>query len=231
MTILKYRHNDIEDALKRLVCSTHTINTVDSNGRTALAWATHRSDSHVVKRLLEHGADTGIGDKYGVVPLHLAAHSSSVRCMELLLSYNARCDQTDIHGRTAAHYACEYQDPVRGCAVAMLRMLQIAGADVVIADTYSRTGLHKSAAVGNVESLKFLLDEGCEKDKLDDWGKSALIDTIKRNQHNALRSCYAQAPITSESSVLNKTQQSCTYLLQMAISPRLRSSTWSASLD
>jgi ankyrin repeat protein len=183
LTVLKIRHNDLSTVLRQ---SPSFVNSVDSTGRTALAWAAHREDSYAVKKLLDYGADSSLGDQCGVVPLHLAAENRTVKCLEVLLAQDADVDQMDIHGRTAAHYACEYQSPVDGETEAMLRILRDRGADILRADRYGRTGLHKSAAVGNVGGLVFFLHHGCDKDKLDDWGKSALVDTIKRNQHKAL---------------------------------------------
>ena len=54
----------------------------------------------VIRRLLEHGADTNIPDHRQSTALHLASSSGWPEVARLLLSYGAKVDEKDEQGRT-----------------------------------------------------------------------------------------------------------------------------------
>ena len=55
----------------------------------------------VVRRLLEHGADTNIPDDSHSTPLHQASSSGWLKIVRLLLSYEAKVDEKDGQGSTS----------------------------------------------------------------------------------------------------------------------------------
>lgn len=86
------------------------IDQPDSDGFTALHWASHYGQLKTCSTLLEFGASPNkLADNY-VSPLHLAAngHHEIVR---LLLLKGAKISQMDIQGNTALHYSAANNFP------------------------------------------------------------------------------------------------------------------------
>ena len=79
------------------------VNLQNEDGRTPLRNAVGRRGKHqldTARRLLEHGADPNICDKYHLTPLHLASYRGLLEVARLLLSYGAKVDAKEDKGRT-----------------------------------------------------------------------------------------------------------------------------------
>jgi len=61
------------------------LDAVDSQGHTALLWASYKGLEIIMKILLEHGADPTIADPTGRLPLHWTGRLDSPICTKLLL--------------------------------------------------------------------------------------------------------------------------------------------------
>ena len=79
-----------------------------SYGSTPLWVAAKRGHSHVVKLLLERGAEFDKPDGFGITPLHRASYSGHKDVVKVLLDAGADIDKTDGHGRTPLQIA-EYE--------------------------------------------------------------------------------------------------------------------------
>lgn len=54
----------------------------------------------MVHLLLQYGADPNIKDYMGKTCLHLAAEGNCLKTVQILVSFKARVDETDLFGRT-----------------------------------------------------------------------------------------------------------------------------------
>ncbi|KAF2233461.1 ankyrin, partial [Viridothelium virens] len=83
------------------------VDKLDNDGNTALNLASIAGNTNVVKALLDHNADCGIGDKFGMQPLFRAIgrrHEQII--IELLKNGKVDINATDFFGRTVLHEAC-----------------------------------------------------------------------------------------------------------------------------
>jgi ankyrin repeat protein len=73
------------------------------------SWKGGVASVHIVRRLLEHGADPNIGvsDDRPFSPLHVASQKGLLEAARLLLSYGARVDEKDKEGKTPFQLASE----------------------------------------------------------------------------------------------------------------------------
>jgi ankyrin repeat protein len=80
------------------------INLVDTYGDTPLHDVLNRFPAvnvvKIVRRLLEHGADSNIRSGGGLTPLHKASLYGSLEVARLLLSYGANIEEKDAEGET-----------------------------------------------------------------------------------------------------------------------------------
>ncbi|KID90562.1 ankyrin repeat containing protein [Metarhizium guizhouense ARSEF 977] len=82
----------IGDLERELISHPGEINAQDSMGRTALAWAAARGDSHSILTLLRYGADSNIMDSQISGPLSNASAQGHTACVKLLLDAGANPD-------------------------------------------------------------------------------------------------------------------------------------------
>ena len=108
-TVLKLNDLDLRNVLMNL--SKKDINARDIGGRTALWWATNRSDVSALSLLIQHGADINIQSKRGSSPLAMALYRSQ-DCTMALLNANADATVTDDEGWSALHKASYYGAPI-----------------------------------------------------------------------------------------------------------------------
>jgi hypothetical protein len=131
------------------------------DGRTALHVAAERGDDELVAFLLHNKADVSVSDRLGLTPLHYAAASDSLECLEMLLQVGLKTGQDpDVRcraGTTPLMRAAGAGDPD---AVDLL--LEFAAVPSIRDSGERWTALHYAAQSGDVESIKSLLRAGCD---------------------------------------------------------------------
>lgn len=150
-----------------------SLDTIDSFGRTALAWAAALNNPTIAELLLEAGADTSIVDKNKKTALHWAMKSQATRVAEPLIENGADVEALDIFGRTPLHEVAKVPNSEH-----LIELLIKKGkANVEAIDyIYERTPLHLAAAHGRAENAAALVK----------YGKANLEHTTKTQQRTPL---------------------------------------------
>ena len=153
--------------------------TVENEKRDSLfASFIARDEGYLVK----YKSLTGVEDRYGRNPLHLATiNPESVRIynpIPILLEKNVNINERDIAGRTPLFYA------VRNGNLEDVKFLIDNGADMALADDYGHTPAHVAAiktgaydlksSAHYFEILKFLKEEGADMNAKDYRGRTVL---------------------------------------------------------
>jgi len=138
----------------RIEAGEQKLNSVDSDGRTALHHAVAAGDIELFEELLERGAATDTKDEGGWTPLHSAASAGRVEIATLLLAsqgggvdVNACVDGS---GSTPLIFAAS-----KGHGE-IVRLLLEARADLRARDGSGATALHRAAGRGQVHIIGLL---------------------------------------------------------------------------
>ncbi|CAG9764682.1 unnamed protein product [Ceutorhynchus assimilis] len=108
-------------------------------------------------------------DKVGETQLHLAARNGKTEIVESLLVHGAKKDVKNNRGSTALHVAAEK------CNSAIVHMLLKNGFNVNATNKFQYTPLHIASANHNdAHLIEILLKFGTEKQRKDNFGKTAL---------------------------------------------------------
>ncbi len=75
------------------------VNAAEVDGTTALHWAVHRDDLAAVEALIRAGANPKVANRYGVMPLALAAENGNAAVIERLIEAGADVRATLPGGR------------------------------------------------------------------------------------------------------------------------------------
>ncbi|XP_074373278.1 potassium channel AKT1-like isoform X1 [Apium graveolens] len=137
-------------------------NESDNNGRTALHIAASKGNENCVLLLLDYGADPNSRDSEGNVPLWEAMLSNHEQVVKLLADNGALISCGDV-----GQFACT---AVEQNKLELLREIHHYGGDITCPKSNGTTALHVAVCEGNVEFVKFLLDQECSIDKTDDHG-------------------------------------------------------------
>ncbi|KAJ4175799.1 hypothetical protein NW767_015668 [Fusarium falciforme] len=171
------------DLKAQLEHSTATIDQLDSNGMSALWWASARGDILAVRLLLSYGASVTTSKKYmHGGPLHIAAKPEIIH---LLLEHGADVEARDDKGRSPLH-VFSYKGPGRGGSTDLLEAILERSADPNSQTPAGHTALGYAAMYGLVDYIHLLLRWGASLDvrKYVD-GYTPLLD--------AVRHCHAEA--------------------------------------
>ncbi|EFR04046.1 hypothetical protein MGYG_07052 [Nannizzia gypsea CBS 118893] len=160
------------------------INAQDSMGRTPLAWAAARGDSHSVVTLLSHGADPNIMDVQISGPVSNAAARGYTACVRLLLEARAHPDPPMPPGvkkgsplNVAARNATD---------ILLLKNLLDFGADPDSSGTDGDTPLIHAARTDNSSFALLFLEYGADINYISKKGATPLTTAITYNSHNVL---------------------------------------------
>eukprot|EP00049_Salpingoeca_infusionum_P004538 m.80756 g.80756 ORF g.80756 m.80756 type:complete len:513 (-) comp12609_c1_seq4:252-1790(-) len=148
------------------------IDMTDTQGMTAVAWATYHNHAKHLKLLLKHKADPSIPNLQGRRCIHFAAQHMTPTCVDVLLS-NAGGLSTvllqDADGRTPLHLACMHGSlAVVRALLACLHQLARASQDPIEElarllhqhDHTQRYALHFAAVMGRHAIVNELLTAG-----------------------------------------------------------------------
>jgi len=140
---------------EELEISTASINSIDSQGRTPLAWATIRNDQRAVDTLLAFGADPNICDKSGDSCLHFGR---SRQVCSALLDWKA-----DVHTVNKTFWAtCMQAICKRHDKPELIDLLHGAGADVNHRDKDGETPLLNAIFKKHTSISRRLIELGAD---------------------------------------------------------------------
>lgn len=128
-----------------------------------------KTNKHALKLLLQHGADPNAESYKHVTPLHEACQMGCVPVVKLLLESGARADALDNLERGPIHYACRWGD-----ILGMVKLLKQYGASVTWRDIRGRTPLHEACLGNHFDVARWLFGLGCNPFDRDINGTTAL---------------------------------------------------------
>ncbi|KAK6273140.1 PREDICTED: potassium channel AKT1 [Theobroma cacao] len=145
-------------------------NEQDNDGRTALHIAASNGSEHCIVLLLEYGADPNIRDSEGNVPLWEAIMGKHESVIKLLVDNGATLSSGDV-----GQFACSAVEQNR---LDSLKDIVKYGGDVSQARSNGTAPIHAAICEGNIEMVRFLLEQGADIDVKDSdgWTARALAD-------------------------------------------------------
>ncbi|KAM5440430.1 hypothetical protein McanCB21832_000538 [Microsporum canis] len=161
------------------------INTQDAMGRTPLAWAAARGDSHSVVILLSHGADPNIIDVQISGPVSNAAARGYTACVRLLLEAGGHPDPPmppKVKKGSPLNVAAR-----NATDILLLKNLLDFGADPDSSGTDGDTPLIHAARTDNASFAMLFLEYGADINYMSATGATPLTTAITYNSHNVLR--------------------------------------------
>jgi ankyrin repeat protein len=144
-------------AVKAELAAGADANEAESDGSSALLWATYHSSPDLVAMLLDRGADPNLANGFGVTPLLQASRYGDVSMMRVLLDHGANVEQSVRDGETPLMAAA------RSGNKDSVQLLLERGSDPNAAEAVEgQTALMWAAAEGHLEIVDALLRAGAD---------------------------------------------------------------------
>ena len=143
---------------------------------TALHVAAANEAHRTIGLLLKHSANPNAMNTAGERPLHLAAKTQSIPCMDSIIKSGGDVNATDADYRPALHYAVNSN--VKGGSSA-IRFLAKRGADLDMQDSSGNTALHLATVNKRLNRVRTLIGEKADLCLRNNSGKSALNFVLK----------------------------------------------------
>ncbi|HTQ99110.1 MAG TPA: ankyrin repeat domain-containing protein [Candidatus Acidoferrum sp.] len=144
------------------------VNTLRTDGSSALLYAAYQGDAELVKTLLDKGANPNQRNDYGAFPLSEAVQQGSQAVIDLLLAHKADPNLGGLEGETAL------MDAARSGNVKAAQALLKAGANVNAKEQWGgQSAVMWAAAQSQPEMLKVLIKAGA---KVNEQGAVRLWD-------------------------------------------------------
>ena len=161
------RDGNHDAVLAAIHSSNIDVNVRESDGSTALLWATYKVDHELVQVLLKKGANPNVSNDFGSYPLTEAVKLGDVDLTRMLLRAHADPNSPNPDGQTALMLASSLGSP----KVAQLLIAQ--GANVNAVENFrGQTALMWAAAENHPDLVELLLAHGADvkrRAKADDW--------------------------------------------------------------
>ncbi len=135
-------------ALESIITCNANLDTLDSNGWTALIHASYHGDLESAKILIKNGAQVNAFSNQQKQALHFAAMKNHVPVIRLLLASKAQLEAKDSLHCTPLHLACK-----KG-SFESIAVLLAYGADIYAEDERKWTPLHYAAYNGHPSVCK-----------------------------------------------------------------------------
>ncbi|CAG2112335.1 unnamed protein product [Medioppia subpectinata] len=137
------------------------------------------NDSSTVETLLKSGVDSDTRFFSGTnqtPALCLCARTGHLDLVQLLLRYGCSANQTDAHGLSALHIACNH------LFIEIAKLLVANRAAINMATNYGHIPLHLAAQQPSLELVRVLVESGSDLEKKDLDGRTPLVLAIVSNQ-------------------------------------------------
>ncbi|PKS06261.1 hypothetical protein jhhlp_007007 [Lomentospora prolificans] len=170
-----------EDIVKLLIQHGADLNTKDTDGCTALDWASRRGYTRIAELLLDNGADPNVVDNANWTPLQTASRYGHDEIAKLLLDRRVRVDVPDNTGWTPLKMAARYgYDNI-------VEMLLKEDVEVDYLDNDGWTALEEAVYGGHENIVKILLEHGADPNKADKDGCTLLNGSSRSGNANIVR--------------------------------------------
>jgi ankyrin repeat protein len=158
------------------------INVAQTDGTTALHWATYHDDGDLVTRLLGAGADVRATNRYGVTPLSIACQNGNAAIITKFLDAGADANAMLPGGETMLMTAA------RTGKVDAVRVLLARGADLHAKEPRrGQTALMWAAVEGHVGVIEELIKAGADFRTPLDSGFSPLMFAVRQGHIGAAK--------------------------------------------
>ena len=174
------------DEVKRLLDSKDVeVDDGDYDKRTAIHLAASNGHLHIVRALLDLGANWNMQDRYGGTPLDDAIRHEHDHVVTFLQQRGAVMDLED-----AGNKLCDCA--ARGDLAALKRFVE-SGVDPNAADYDKRTALHLAASNNRAAVVQYLVAlKGIDVNPEDRWEGTPLMDSI-RHKHPEIQQILRKA--------------------------------------
>jgi len=162
------------------------IAPADNEGRTVLHFTAKHGLENLMLRFLDMGLPVDQASGAGKTPFLWAAWQGQLNMMKLLKSRNADVTCRDNQGWTALHNAAASK--TRDCIEYAVSEL---GMNIHEPATDGHTPLQLAAVSGNVEGIRFLVEQGAPINAQDQLKKTALFLSVENMHLDAVR-CLLQ---------------------------------------
>ena len=159
--------------LESLIEEGADVNVQDSEGWTALLYASSYGYTEIAQLLIEAGADVNTRNNKGWTALRYASGQENPKIAKLLIDAGANVDVQDQNGWTALMLATD-----KGRA-RIAGLLIDAGANVDIQDQNGWTALMLASDKGREEISRLLIDAGADVNAQTNDGKTALVYALE----------------------------------------------------
>ena len=136
----------------------------------------------MAKMLISLGASVLFQSDNGRSPLHGAAYSGSLPCLELLLEKDADISLSDLSGDTPLHTAAQ-----QGHADFVKKLLHHSHTSVNRKNACGQTPLHRAAQSDNCEVTELLLESDATLDAVDEEGFTPVHIAVKAGNAEAVK--------------------------------------------
>lgn len=169
-------------AVRALVAQPGLVNVAESDGTTALHWATDRNDIAMARLLVQAGASVKAANRYGVTPIYSAAVHGNAAMLELLIKAGADVNAALPEGETTLMTAA------RTGVVDALKVLLAHGAPVNVAEKWKRqTALMWAAHEGNADAAKVLIEAGATLSDRSIFGWTPVLFAARQGQIGTIK--------------------------------------------
>jgi len=196
-------------------------------GPLALSVAVSKNDATRLQSLIDEGGNIDFCGGSFVTPLITAVNNKSIELIELILDNGADVNISSVDNESALHRATDIKiakllidngADIDGCSFfgtiihniagslsnryedGMLEFLLEKGATPDIQDLFNNncTALHDAASIGDVKSLKSLIQAGWNKNRVDNQGCTALHHAVSDKSSHSAADKLNRGPMVEE---------------------------------